>query len=102
MASSPAPTLEALHLLDLTPGDARSVLDRWVTGRGLPGYRAGQIHGRLWQAPVESWQRATHLSSALRADPQEAFPLEHLTQDVVQQSADGTRKYLWRPKDGEA
>jgi 23S rRNA (adenine2503-C2)-methyltransferase len=102
MASSPATAIEAPHLLDLTPGDARSVLERWVAGRGLPAFRANQIHRRLWQAPVESWERATDLPAALRAELHEAFPLERLTPDVVQQSADGTRKYLWRLKDGEA
>src|SRR5215207_8729573 len=102
MASSPAAATEAPSLLDLTPDDARSVLERWVAERGLPAYRAGQIHRRLWQAPVESWQRATELPSGLRMDLEQAFPLERLTPDVVQQSADGTRKYLWRLKDGEA
>ena len=102
MASSPATAIDAPHLLELTPGDARAVLQRWIAGRGLPAYRTGQIHRRLWQAPVESWERATDLPSALRVELQEAFPLERLTPDVVQQSADGTRKYLWRLNDGEA
>jgi 23S rRNA (adenine2503-C2)-methyltransferase len=102
MASSPAAAVGIPHLLDLTPNGARSVLDRWVAERGLPAYRAGQIHRRLWQAPVDSWDRATDLPSALRAELQETFPLDRLTPDVVQQSDDGTRKYLWRLKDGEA
>src|SRR5919107_5105357 len=102
MANAPAAAVGTPHLLDLTPNGARTVLDRWVTERGLPTYRAGQIHRRLWQAPVESWDRATDLPSALRKDLQDAFPLERLAPDVVQQSADGTRKYLWRLKDGEA
>src|SRR5919107_3543077 len=102
MANAPAAAVGTPHLLDLTPNGARTVLDRWVTERGLPTYRAGQIHRRLWQAPVESWDRATDLPSALRKDLQEAFPLARLAPDVIQQSADGTRKYLWRLKDGEA
>src|SRR5918995_7318283 len=102
MSSSPATTIGAPRLLDLTPDDARSVLERWITGRGLPPYRTGQIHRRLWQAPVESWEKATDLPSDLRAELEEAFPIDRLTPDVVQQSADGTRKYLWRLKDGEA
>ena len=102
MSSSPATTIGAPRLFDLTPDDARSVLERWIAGRGLPAYRTGQIHRRLWQAPVESWEKATDLPSALRAELEEAFPIERLTTDVIQQSADGTRKYLWRLKDGEA
>ena len=102
MSSSPATTIGAPRLLDLTPEDARSVLERWIAERGLPAYRTGQIHRRLWQAPVESWEKATDLPSALRAELEDAFPIDRLTPDVVQQSADGTRKYLWRLKDGEA
>jgi 23S rRNA (adenine2503-C2)-methyltransferase len=32
----------------------------------------------------------------------QVFPLTHLVADTIQQSADGTRKYLWRLEDGEA
>jgi 23S rRNA (adenine2503-C2)-methyltransferase len=91
-----------LQLLDLAPGHARSVLAKWVAERKLPGYRAGQIHRRLWQAPVANWQDATELPAALRAELQEAFPLPRLVPDTIQQSSDGTRKYLWRLDDGEA
>jgi 23S rRNA (adenine2503-C2)-methyltransferase len=38
----------------------------------------------------------------LRAELQDAFPLPSLAADTVQQSADGTRKFLWRLQDGEA
>lgn len=102
MASSTGAATGALQLLDLAPADARSVLARWIADRKLPAYRTGQIHRRLWQAPVESWEAATDLPSALRVELEETFPLARLIPDVVQQSSDGTRKYLWRLKDGEA
>ncbi len=102
MGSTAGTAARALNLLDLTPDRARSILKPWVSERGLPAYRAGQIHRRLWQAPVESWDRATELPSALRAELQETFPLPRLSSDVIQQSSDGTRKYLWRLDDGEA
>jgi 23S rRNA (adenine2503-C2)-methyltransferase len=90
------------NLLDLTPERARQVLADWVVERALPSYRAGQMHRRLWQAPVESWDRATDLPVSLRSELDLTFPLPRLTPDTVQQSADGTRKYLWRLDDGEA
>jgi 23S rRNA (adenine2503-C2)-methyltransferase len=89
-------------LLDLTPADARSALTAWVTGRGLPRYRADQLMRRLWVAPVGSWAEATELPASLRVELGEAHPLPRLRDDVIQQSADGTRKYLWRLADGEA
>jgi len=90
------------NLLDRTPSAARDLLAVWVAGRGLPGYRVGQMLRRLWQAPVGSWAEATELPLALRAELDTAFPLPRLTSDVEQVSADGTRKYLWRLHDGEA
>jgi 23S rRNA (adenine2503-C2)-methyltransferase len=73
-----------------------------VADRGLPRYRAGQLMRRLWASPVESWSGATELPAALRAELDLAQPLPRLQADVIQQSADGTRKYLWRLADGEA
>jgi 23S rRNA (adenine2503-C2)-methyltransferase len=89
-------------LLDQTPAGAREILGHWVTDRGQPSYRAGQILRRLWQAPVKVWSEATELPVTLRAELDEAFPLGRLVADTVQQSTDGTRKYLWRLADGEA
>ena len=73
-----------------------------MAGRGLPRYRASQLLRRLWVSPVESWAAATELPAALRAELDLALPLPRLEADVIQQSADGTRKYLWRLSDGEA
>ena len=88
--------------LDLAPARARAALEAWTEERGLPGYRAGQLLRRLWLSPVESWAAATELPAALRAELDLAQPLPRLHPEVIQQSADGTRKYLWRLADGEA
>jgi len=89
-------------LLDLTPSAARGALAEWVTARELPRYRVDQLVARLWQRPVGSWREATELPAALRAELDGVFPLPHLEVATVQTSADGTRKYLWRLRDGEA
>ncbi len=89
-------------ILDLTPAQARRALTDWVAAQGLPPYRAGQIQRRLWVAPVASWRDATELPVGLRESLAHAFPLPRLAADTVQQSSDGTRKYLWRLSDGEA
>jgi 23S rRNA (adenine2503-C2)-methyltransferase len=96
-AGTPAP-----GILDLPPDQARRRLAEWADGRALPRYRVGQILRRLWVAPVADWGQATELPLELRAALADAFPLPRLAADVVQQSADGTRKYLWRLADGEA
>lgn len=90
------------QLLDLAPAQASSTLQAWVMERGLPGYRVAQIHRRLWQVPVAAWSDATELPGGLRAELTAALPLPRLIAATVQQSSDGTRKYLWRLGDGEA
>jgi 23S rRNA (adenine2503-C2)-methyltransferase len=89
-------------ILDLPPAQARLRLAQWAAGRALPGYRVGQMLRRLWVTPVAEWAGATELPLDLRAALAEAVPLPRLEADVIQQSADGTRKYLWRLADGEA
>ena len=100
-ASASAPA-QPLNLLDRSPTAARDIVRAWVQGRGLPSYRVGQIIRRLWQAPLAEWAAATELPKPLRDDLARDFPLPRLTADVIQQSVDGTRKFLWRLEDGEA
>jgi 23S rRNA (adenine2503-C2)-methyltransferase len=57
---------------------------------------------RLWVAPVRSWFDATELPQSLRSSLDQAFSLPRLTIEAVEQSIDGTRKYLWRLGDSEA
>jgi 23S rRNA (adenine2503-C2)-methyltransferase len=89
-------------LLDQSPAAARETLQPWLLERGHAPYRAGQILRRLWQAPIGHWSEATDLPLALRGELDGAFPLPRLTADTIQQSTDGTRKYLWRLADNEA
>ncbi len=89
-------------ILELPPAAARERMAAWIREGGLPAYRTEQIVRRLWQAPVGSWREATELPADLRPRLDESFPLSRLHAQTVQQSADGTRKYLWRLDDGEA
>ncbi|HEY7634683.1 MAG TPA: 23S rRNA (adenine(2503)-C(2))-methyltransferase RlmN [Gemmatimonadales bacterium] len=77
-------------------------MGRWVLANGLPRYRVDQLIRRLWVAPAGSWSEATELPLNLRSTLNQIFPLSRLTPDVVEQSSDGTRKYLWRLDDAEA
>ncbi len=86
----------------MPPDASRARLREWVAARGLPAYRAEQLHRRLWVAPVASWSDATELPRQLRGGLDTAFPLSRLTAAMIQQSADGTRKFLWQLDDGEA
>jgi 23S rRNA (adenine2503-C2)-methyltransferase len=89
-------------LLDLPPSAAQERLRVWAESRDLPRYRVEQVFRRLWTAPVGAWSEATELPGPLRAELDREFPLPRLDADVVQLSADGTKKFLWRLADGEA
>ncbi len=91
-----------VSLLDLTPVGAKGRLEAWAAQRGLPHYRVAQAERRLWQSPVGAWADATELPLTLREELDRTLPLPRLSAEVIQQSADGTRKYLWRLADGEA
>ena len=99
---SPRSLAPAPSILDLAPDEALQRLRRWSDARALQPYRAAQMLRRLWQAPVASWSAATELPLALRTELEIQFPLPRLFPDTIQQSVDGTRKYLWRLSDGEA
>ena len=91
-----------VDLLSLAPAAARAALEQWLAARGEPGYRARQIYPRLWERPVASWADATDLPAPLRAALDAEFPLTRLPLATLQQSSDGTEKFLWRLADGEA
>jgi 23S rRNA (adenine2503-C2)-methyltransferase len=92
---------DATSLLDLSPADARTRLVAWTADAGLPVYRAGQLLRRLWIAPIASWADATELPRALRERLDAQLPLLRLEPLTIQESQDGTVKFLWRLHDGE-
>ncbi len=93
---------ESGTLLDLAPADATARIRSWIEEHRLPAYRTAQIARRLWVAPVGAWSEASELPAGIRAELDRDFPLGRLRPETVQQSTDGTRKYLWRLPDGEA
>jgi 23S rRNA (adenine2503-C2)-methyltransferase len=93
---------DRLNLLNLIPTEAEAALAAAMAELGQPGYRVGQVHRRLWQAPVASFADMTELPVALRTSLDERFVLPRLELAVRQSSTDGTQKFLFRLQDGEA
>jgi 23S rRNA (adenine2503-C2)-methyltransferase len=93
---------EGTSILDLSPAEARVRLEEWADRLGLPDYRVRQLLPRLWDRPVAGWNEATELPVDLRTRLDRDWPLSRLELIAEQQSADGTRKFLWRLADGEA
>jgi 23S rRNA (adenine2503-C2)-methyltransferase len=94
--------LDRENLLNLTPDDAEIRLAAAMTELGQPSYRVGQIVRRLWANPVASFADMTELPASLRGALEERFELPRLELSFQQQSTDGTRKFLFRLRDGEA
>lgn len=89
-------------LLDLTPDDARQALEAFLTARGEPAYRVGQVMRWLWQRPAPSFDAMSDLPAGVRQALAGAFRLSRPTLAACQQSGDGTRKFLFRLADGQS
>jgi len=91
--NSPPPNVKALTIAQLT-----QILGEW----GVEGYRLDQVFRWLYQKDVAAFEEMTNLSKALRAKLAEHFRLERLTPTTVQESEDGTRKFLFQLSDKES
>ncbi|MBO4331403.1 MAG: 23S rRNA (adenine(2503)-C(2))-methyltransferase RlmN [Oscillospiraceae bacterium] len=77
-------------------------LASWLTENGEAAYRAGQIFKWLSRS-AESFNEMTDLNAALRAKLEESFYITVPRAERKQVSRqDGTVKYLWRLRDGNA
>jgi len=82
--------------MDLAPGQ----LSRWLADRGVASYRSGQISRWLYQRQADSFAAMTDLGKQLRGQLEAAFSINRLQQIRVEQSRDGSRKYLFGLGDG--
>ena len=91
-----------LNLLDLAPDDAEKVLREFAVAHGQAAYRGAQVVPHLWTKPVGSFAEMTDLPVAFRELLAEHFTLPRLPLETEQRSTDGTRKFLFRMRDGQA
>jgi 23S rRNA (adenine2503-C2)-methyltransferase len=75
-------------------------LPRLVADLGLPAFRARQLADWLFRHGARSWEQMTNLPASLRNTLAESFDLAGLEQIERQVSSDGTRKFLFRLRDG--
>ncbi len=90
------------NLLDLTPAAAEARLGAFFESIGQPAYRARQVVRHLWTAPVARFEDMTALPASLREQLAAAFEMPRLEIAARQTSTDGTEKFLFRLRDGEA
>lgn len=75
-------------------------LESLVSDLGQPKFRAKQLHEWLHAHNAASYDEMTNLPKALREQLAKDFPLQEATILQVQESSDGTRKYLLKLADG--
>ncbi|HZI43446.1 MAG TPA: 23S rRNA (adenine(2503)-C(2))-methyltransferase RlmN [Gemmatimonadaceae bacterium] len=90
------------NLLNLTPADAEKRLVEFFTERGLPSYRAKQVLRRLWVNPAPDFEAMTELPKSVRELLAGSFELPRLSVAARQRSTDGTEKFLFVLRDGQA
>lgn len=89
---------EKKYALDLD----HSEWEKYMTGAlGEPKFRAGQICEWLWRKYVCDPEQMTNLSKELRGTLSDHFEFAYPALQKEQRSSDGTRKFLWRLRDGE-
>ena len=90
------------NLLDLVPTAADARLRAFAAEVGQPRYRASQVVRRLWLNPAPSFDSMTELPGTFRQQLDGAFEMPRLALLTRQQSSDGTQKFLFRLRDGQA
>jgi 23S rRNA (adenine2503-C2)-methyltransferase len=77
-------------------------VEKALRSRGEPGYRLGQAYGALCGGLVRDWEEVTALPKRLRAALSEEAPAAVLDIIRASQATDGTRKYLFKTRDGHS
>ena len=75
-------------------------MQEWVLEQGEKKFRADQIWEWLYRKRVQTFEEMTNLSKDLIAKLNDQFIVNPLKQRIVQESADGTVKYLFELPDG--
>ena len=84
---------------DLKGLDAYEI-EEWAISQGLEAYRGRQIRQWLFKKLANSFEEMTSLPKGLRILLEEKAVITHLEEIKTQESRDGTKKYLFRLKDG--
>jgi 23S rRNA (adenine2503-C2)-methyltransferase len=79
---------------------AREELTDWLKGHGVAAYRVDQIFKWVYQHQVDDFADMTNISKDIKGLLAENFTVNRLIVRKTQESADGTKKYLFALEDG--
>lgn len=76
-------------------------LTEFLAGMGKERFRARQIMRWMYGRLAQDFEAMSDLSKELRSQLSQRARISHLVPETVEESQDGTRKYLFRLEDGE-
>ena len=75
-------------------------LSTWLEKEGIAPYRTGQILRWIYKRQADAFEQMTDISKEIRSRLSSHFTINRLEKIRVEQSEDGSRKYLFGLKDG--
>ena len=79
----------------------REQLVSWLTDQEISAYRADQIQKWVYLRQADSFDLMTDISKEIRALLSKHFEIRQLEAEMIETSQDGSRKYLFKLKDGK-
>ena len=80
---------------------SREKLIFWLADRKIASYRADQIQKWVYLRQADSFEPMTNISKEIRALLSQHFVIGRLAAEKIETSRDGSRKYLFKLKDGK-
>jgi len=90
------------ELLSMRPAELETSLTGWLAERGEPCYRVAQIVDAVYRHGATGWAAITTLPIDLRTQLETDYRFPSIAPHEGRESADGTRKFLWKLVDGES
>jgi len=80
---------------------SKDQLCSWLAERKIEKYRADQIQKWVYLRQADSFEPMTNISKEIRALLSQHFVIGRLAAEQIETSRDGSRKYLFKLKDGK-
>ena len=80
---------------------SRDQLISWLADRKIAAYRADQIQKWVYLRQADSFEPMTDIAKEIRSLLSQNFVIGRLEADQIETSRDGSRKYLFKLKDGK-
>jgi len=80
---------------------SKDQLCSWLADRNIASYRADQIQKWVYLRQADDFEPMTNISKGIRSLLSQHFVIGRLAAEQIETSRDGSRKYLFRLKDGK-